>query len=62
MTKSELSWEIARLEDLCADRLEQIKQLQAQIDRLMLEFCPAEMTPEQLKEWGKHQKPSKGDI
>lgn len=29
---------------------------QAQIDRLMLEYCPNEMTEEQLEEWGKHQK------
>ena len=30
---------------------------QAQIDRLMLEFCPDEMTAEQLGEWGSNQKP-----
>jgi len=29
---------------------------QAEIDRLMLEFCPNEMTPEQIEEWGKHQR------
>ena len=29
---------------------------QAEIDRLMLEFCPDEMTAEQLGEWAKHQK------
>lgn len=29
---------------------------QAAIDRLMLEFCPDEMTPEQLEEWEKHQR------
>lgn len=28
---------------------------QAQIDRLMLEYCPEEMTPEQIKEYGDHQ-------
>ena len=33
---------------------------QAEIDRLMLEFCPDEMTPEQIEEWGKHQVPAKG--
>lgn len=30
---------------------------QAEIDRLMLEFCPDEMTPEQVAEWAAHQKP-----
>lgn len=28
---------------------------QAEIDALMIEYCPDEMTPEQLEEWGKHQ-------
>lgn len=31
---------------------------QAQIDRLMLEYCPDEMTPEQIAEWSKHQRPA----
>lgn len=26
------------------------------IDRLMMEFCPAEMTDEQWKNWTKHQR------
>ena len=30
---------------------------QAQIDRLMLEYCPDEMTPEQMQEWGNNQRP-----
>lgn len=29
---------------------------QAEIDRLMLEHCPGEMTPEQTAEWAKHQR------
>ena len=29
---------------------------QAQIDRLMLEYCPDEMTPEQVQEWVANQK------
>lgn len=29
---------------------------QATIDRLMLEFCPGEMTNEQIDDWAKHQK------
>lgn len=28
---------------------------QARIDRLMLEWCPDEMTPHQMAEWSKHQ-------
>lgn len=31
--------------------------LQAKLDRLMLEYCPEEMTPEQLATWAKHQRP-----
>jgi len=30
---------------------------QAEIDRLMLEFCPLEMTEEQIANWAKHQVP-----
>lgn len=29
---------------------------QAKIDALMLEYCPEEMTEDQLEEWKKHQK------
>lgn len=32
---------------------------QAQIDELMLEYCPEEMSREQTEEWAKHQKPVK---
>jgi hypothetical protein len=32
-------------------------ELQAQIDRLMLEFCPDEMTEGQVSNWALHQKP-----
>lgn len=35
---------------------EEIAALQAQIDSLMLEYCPEEMTKEQLAEWEKSQK------
>ena len=45
--------------NLCEQR---IKELEAQladkqfrIDSLMLEFCPKEMSKEQLDNWGKHQ-------
>ena len=30
---------------------------QAKVDALMLEYCPNEMTKEQLDEWAKHQRP-----
>lgn len=33
--------------------------LQARVDALMLEYCPDEMTPEQLEEWARHQKPGR---
>jgi hypothetical protein len=34
------------------------EHLQAKIDRLMLEHCPQDMTPEQLEEWRTHQVPA----
>lgn len=30
---------------------------QARIDALMFEYCPDEMTPEQVAEWARHQRP-----
>lgn len=30
---------------------------QAKVDELMLEYCPDEMTKEQLDNWAKHQSP-----
>ena len=33
---------------------------QARIDALMLEYCPDEMTPEQVDEWARHQRPVSG--
>ena len=36
----------------------EVKAMQAEIDALMLEFCPERMTPAQIKEWARHQKPS----
>lgn len=35
---------------------EYIAELEAKIDALMLEYCPDEMTPEQIENWGKHQR------
>jgi hypothetical protein len=34
-----------------------VHSIQAKIDGLMLEYCPEEMTGEQLKNWAVHQKP-----
>jgi len=34
-----------------------IVQLEAKIDALMLEYCPDEMTTEQLENWERHQVP-----
>ena len=31
---------------------------QARIDELMLEYCPDEMTPEQIENWKRHQVPA----
>lgn len=42
---------LARFMDLARD------PLQAKIDALMMEYCPEEMTPEQLAVWGRHQRP-----
>jgi hypothetical protein len=36
--------------------------LQAKIDALMLEYCPDEMTPEQIDEWERHQRPVSREI
>lgn len=38
---------------------DELDRLQAKIDSLMLEYCPNEMTTEQMQEWGRHQKPVK---
>lgn len=48
---------IATLEATNAAQAEQLAAKQAKIDALMLEFCSAEMTPEQVEEWSKHQVP-----
>ena len=35
--------------------------VQAKLDELMLEYCPDEMTPEQIAEWARNQVPCGGD-
>lgn len=34
----------------------EVEAKQARIDALMFEYCPDEMTPEQIEEWARHQK------
>lgn len=36
--------------------IQQLNAAQAEIDELMLEYCPNEMTKEQLDEWARHQR------
>lgn len=47
--------------DAAQDRIRDLERTiaakQAKIDALMLEFCPSEMTAEQVEEWGRHQVP-----
>lgn len=46
------------LKEECDGRMKAIESLQAKIDELMLEYCPDDMTPVQLKNWADHQTPS----
>ena len=48
MTKGQL---VLECQDLCQQR----DSLQAEVDRLMLEFCPRKMTSNQIANWAKHQ-------
>jgi len=41
---------------------DKIDSKQAQIDRLMMEYCPEEMTSEQTAEWTRHQQPVKEEL
>jgi len=38
------------------DFSEELAEVQAKIDSLMMEFCPDEMTPEQIENWGRNQR------
>lgn len=40
---------------LAAER--ELAEARAKIDALMLEYCPDEMTPGQVDEWARHQRP-----
>lgn len=37
------------------DLFDEIERLQARVDALMLEYCPEEMSKEQLETWSSHQ-------
>lgn len=50
----EIGWEVVRSSEIKALR-EENGALQAKIDLLMLEYCPDEMTPEQMAEWERNQ-------
>jgi hypothetical protein len=39
-----------------------IEELEAKVDSLMLEWCPDEMTPEQIEKWGSNQRPCAAEI
>lgn len=41
-----------------SDQVKRVEKLEARIDTLMLEYCPDEMTEEQIANWEKHQKHS----
>jgi len=38
-----------------AEYINKLEALQAKLDRLMFEYCPEDMTKEQVNKWGKHQ-------
>lgn len=48
--------DIRKLQETLAASEARIAQQQATIDRLMLEYCPDEMTPEQMERWAKSQR------
>ena len=61
--------ELGGVDPVCLQAATALRQLQeesaakqAHIDRLMLEYCPDEMTPEQLAEWGRHQRPVSPEV
>jgi hypothetical protein len=51
------SMPVAVWEGICKMAADEIKRLQAQVDALMLEHCPKEMTAAQLQLWAASQRP-----
>ena len=54
----ELKAEIERRYNGWDDLCQQLAAALAKIDELMLEYCPEEMTNEQITEYEKHQRPA----
>lgn len=48
--------------EVMGDARLEIEHLRAKIDALMLEYCPEKMTPEQVDEWGKAQRPVSPEV
>lgn len=46
---------LAAISELNAKHKEELDNQQFQIDSLMMEYCPDEMTEEQILEWARHQ-------
>lgn len=62
-TMVSVQWErITTLEATNAAQAEQLAAKQAQIDALMLEYCPDEMGKDQFDEWARNQKPAPPEI
>lgn len=49
----------AQLQDENESLRQQLAAKQAEVDALMLEYCPGEMSQEQLEEWCRNQLPTK---
>jgi len=55
----ELAWrdkQIGMLKKHVNGLMAVVESQQAKIDRIMLEYCPEEMTEEQLENWATHQR------
>jgi len=46
------------MSEIIIEQKQQLAAAQARIDALMLEYCPEEMTQEQIAEYEKHQRPA----
>ena len=53
----ELSAAVTKASDLMFAIDVDLNAQKAKIDRLMLEYCPDEMTEDQKENWAKHQRP-----
>lgn len=45
--------------EMIIDLRTQVAALQARLDALMLEFCPDEMSEEQIENWARYQRPAR---